>query len=60
MLDAENKPFDCSEDSGIDNTNDIGTFASQPPVTLVHYVGDKITPFVNGKAIFDRAQAVGI
>merc|ERR1719242_788965 len=32
----------------------------QPPMILLHGTEDWATPYVNGKAIYDRAQEVGV
>ena len=59
-LDDNNEPYNCSKDSGIDNTLDIGTFDGQPPVILLAGLTDSVTPYVNSKAIYDRAQDFNI
>ena len=41
------------KNTGNDNTNDIGAFAGQPPVILVHGTEDTVTPYANGKAIYE-------
>ena len=58
IIDGE--PTDCSISTGNDNTDDIGTFEDQPPIILLHGTDDRIVPYENGKAIYDRAQSVGL
>ena len=53
------KPEGCQVDTGADDTNDIGTF-EQPPLIMIHGTRDKTIPYVNGKAVYDRAQSVGL
>jgi len=52
-------PDRCNVNTGNDNTNDVGLF-EQPPMILLHGTEDRATPYVNGKAIYDRAQEVGV
>lgn len=53
-------PSGCQTDGDWDDTNDVGSFPGQPPVALIHGTADKIVPYVNGKAVYDRAQKVGL
>jgi len=43
-----------------DYTHDVGATPNQPSLLMVHGTADAIVPFVNAKAIFDRALAAGI
>ena len=47
-------PINC-RNTGNDNTDDI-VRADQPPMVLLHGTDDTMTPYANGKAIYDRAQ----
>ena len=49
----------CDLDTGNDFTNGVGAFEGQPPMILFHGTEDKTTPYVNGEAIYDRAQEAG-
>ena len=55
---VDREPISCMKNTGNDNTNDIGAFAGQPPVILVHGTEDTVTPYANGKAIYEQAQSV--
>ena len=50
----------CSFDTGNDFTDGVGAFEGQPPMILFHGTEDKTTPYVNGEAIYDRAQEAGL
>lgn len=54
------KPTGCQIDTGNDETDDIGTFKNQPPLIMLHGTVDTTVPYVNGKAVYDRAQDVGL
>ena len=54
------KPSGCQIETGKDETNDIGTFNNQPPLVMIHGDKDMTVPYVNGKAVFERAQSVGL
>ena len=54
------KPRGCQIDTGKDETDDIGTFDNQPPLIMLHGTVDTTVPYVNGKAVYDRAQDVGL
>ena len=56
-------PQGCRIDTGIDTTDDVqGAAASfpQPPLLMLHGTADLTVPYVDGKAVYDRAQAVGL
>jgi len=57
---VDGEPTDCRVDTGNDNTDDIGTFEDQPPIILLHGTNDVVVPYANAKAIYDRAQSVGL
>jgi len=52
-------PWGCKIQTNIDNTNDI-TNVKQPPLLIMHGTADTIVPYVNGKEMYTRAQAVGL
>merc|ERR1719446_271288 len=56
------KPMGCSVEGAAkyNYTNDVDGSKFQPPLLMVHGTADTIVPYVNGKAVFDRAQASGI
>eukprot|EP00931_Biecheleriopsis_adriatica_P101448 TRINITY_DN76580_c0_g1_i1.p1 TRINITY_DN76580_c0_g1~~TRINITY_DN76580_c0_g1_i1.p1 ORF type:complete len:311 (+),score=51.98 TRINITY_DN76580_c0_g1_i1:169-1101(+) len=57
------KPENCAvepEDPKYDYTNDLDGSTFQPPLLMVHGTEDTVVPYANGKAVYDRAQAVGI
>ena len=55
------KPSGCSVETDIDDTNDVdGRKGTQPSVAIIHGTEDTIVPYVNGKAVYDRAQATGL
>jgi acetyl esterase/lipase len=43
-----------------DYTDNVGAAPNQPSLLMVHGTADAIVPFVNAKAIFDRAIAAGL
>jgi len=51
-------PYGCMI-SGDDHTDKI-TGANQPPLVIVHGTDDLTIPYVNAKAMYDRAQEVGL
>jgi len=56
-------PQGCKIDTGIDITDDVkGSAANfpQPPLLMLHGTADLTVPYVDGKAVYDRAQAVGL
>ena len=53
-------PTNCRISTGNDHTDEIGTFEDQPPLILLHGTEDALTPYVWGKAIYERAQSVGL
>ena len=57
---VDGEPTNCRIDTGNDNTDDIGAFEDQPPIILLHGTEDRVVPYANGKAIYDRAQKVGL
>jgi hypothetical protein len=52
-------PLGCQINTDIDNTNDISN-VDQPPLLMMHGTADTIIPYMNGKKVFMRAQAVGL
>ena len=54
------KPSGCYVETGGDETGDIGTFDKQPPVIMLHGTADYFVPYVNGKAVYDKAQSVNL
>lgn len=57
------RPTGCQIDTGVDHTNDVqGATAAfyQPPLLILHGTADLTVPYVDGKAVYDRAQAVGL
>ena len=44
----------------IDHSKDIGTFAGQPPLFMIHGTSDLIVPYNNGREVFAAAQAANI
>lgn len=56
------KPSGCAVEGGPknDHTDDVDGSKFQPPLLMVHGTADSTVPYVNGKAVYDRAQAAGI
>eukprot|EP00746_Dinoflagellata_sp_MGD_P015405 gnl/MRDRNA2_/MRDRNA2_134206_c0_seq1.p1 gnl/MRDRNA2_/MRDRNA2_134206_c0~~gnl/MRDRNA2_/MRDRNA2_134206_c0_seq1.p1 ORF type:complete len:370 (+),score=51.72 gnl/MRDRNA2_/MRDRNA2_134206_c0_seq1:41-1111(+) len=57
------KPHECQlhPQKGMrDATTDINGSPGQPPVVIVHGTEDHTVPFVNGEAVYKRAEHVGI
>lgn len=54
------KPTGCQVDVPNDETNDLTGADGQPPLLMLHGTEDTIVPYVNGKAVYDRAQSVGL
>jgi len=57
------QPTGCQIETGVDHTNDVQGAASpfaQPPLLVLHGTADTTVPYVDGKAVYDRAQAVGL
>ena len=53
-------PYECKGGSGKDDTEDIGTFADQPPMIILAGLTDKVTPYAFSKAAVEKAQDEGI
>ena len=53
------EPISCFW-TGIDNTDDIGSFEGQPNLVQLHGTDDEMNPYYNGQALVDRAQSVGL
>lgn len=54
-------PANCGEPQGaIDHLSDVDGHKGQPALFIVHGTEDYTVPYVNGKAVFDKAQAAGI
>ena len=52
----------CAIDLNVDEATQINGNASsfvQPPLLQLHGAEDLIVPYVNGKRVYGRAQAVG-
>merc|ERR1712151_543895 len=55
------KPMGCAvQNLTNDHVNDVDGSAGQPPLLMVHGTADLTVPYVNAKAVFDRAQSVGL
>jgi len=54
------RPTGCTIDTGVDHTDDVGSFARQPPLLMLHGTDDLTVPYVDGKVVYERAQAVGL
>ena len=44
----------------IDAADDIGTFAGQPPLFMLHGTDDLILPYDNGYDVYKHAQSAGL
>jgi acetyl esterase/lipase len=56
-------PVGCQINTDRDETNDVkgaGASFAQPPLLMLHGTKDLIVPYVNGKRVYERAQAVGL
>lgn len=53
-------PANCAVDSGLTHLLDIDGHEGQPALFMIHGTEDYTVPYVNGKAVFDQAQAAGI
>merc|ERR1712110_825197 len=56
------KPSGCAVEGGpeYDYTNDVDGSSFQPALLMVHGTADKIVPYANAQAVYQRAQSVGI
>lgn len=53
-------PAGCSVQGDIDHVNDFDGRQGLPALFMIHGTEDMTVPYVNAKAVFDRAQAAGI
>ena len=53
-------PYECKGGSGKDDTQDIGTFADQPPMIILAGTTDTVTPYIYSKEAVEKAQSEGI
>jgi acetyl esterase/lipase len=53
-------PAGCAVDGTFDHTEDVGSFKGQPALFMIHGTDDYTVPYVNAKAVFDRATAAKI
>lgn len=54
------QPKNCSVEGTWDFTDDVDNSPGQPPVLMVHGTADLTVPYVNGRAVAQRASATGV
>lgn len=59
-LAPDGTPTTCSVNGTLNSIDDVDGSPGQPPMLMVHGTLDDTVPYVNAKAIYDRAQAVGL